>query len=206
MNIYYVYAYLREKDLTPYYIGKGKDNRAFRIHNVLVPKDKNRIIFYQTGLTESDAHRFEIAYIKLFGRKDLGTGILRNMTNGGEGTSGMKRIGKKGIPRDNKTKDKISKTLTGRKRGSWYNNGEINILTTSPKLGFIPGIISNKKKKEKPIKEYIRSKELREQWSKVRKGRPGQDNNSNKHWFNDGQKSYLKLTCPEGCVPGRLKY
>lgn len=45
---------------------------------------------------------------------------------------------------------------------------------------------------------------VRAQWSKVRKGRPGQDNNSGKHWYNDGMRSYLKTTCPEGCVPGRL--
>lgn len=48
------------------------------------------------------------------------------------------------------------------------------------------------------------STNLRAQWSKIRKGRPGQDNNSGKHWYNDGAKSYLKKDCPAGCVPGRL--
>jgi 5-methylcytosine-specific restriction endonuclease McrA len=28
--------------------------------------------------------------------------------------------------------------------------------------------------------------------------------NTGKHWYNDGVRSYLKTTCPEGCVPGRL--
>jgi hypothetical protein len=92
MYDYYVYAYLREKDNTPYYIGKGKCRRAYTniSHYVNLPKDKSRIIFYQIGLTENDAFKLEIAYIKLFGRKDLNTGILRNLTNGGEGASGYK--------------------------------------------------------------------------------------------------------------------
>jgi len=87
---FYVYAYLRE-DGSPYYIGKGMGYRAScKNHSVNIPKDKSRIIFYQTGLCEADAHNLEIKYIKLFGRKDLGTGILRNMTDGGEGGSGCK--------------------------------------------------------------------------------------------------------------------
>jgi len=74
MNIYkfYVYTYLRQ-DNSPYYIGKGCRRRAYVSHrHITVPKDKSRIVFYQTNLLEQDALRLEMKYIKLFGRKDLG--------------------------------------------------------------------------------------------------------------------------------------
>ena len=84
---YYTYAYLRE-DRTPYYIGKGTGNRIYSKHRRLKPpKDKSRIIFLKQNLTEEEAFKHEIYMIAVFGRKDLGTGILRNLTDGGEGTS-----------------------------------------------------------------------------------------------------------------------
>ena len=83
---YYVYAYIRKSDSTPYYIGKGKGNRAYcKRHSVTVPTDKSKIIFYHTNLTEDESRTLEKHYIKLYGRKDLGTGILYNQTNGGDG-------------------------------------------------------------------------------------------------------------------------
>jgi len=38
--------------------------------------------------SEAKAFESEMALIDLFGRKDLGTGCLRNLTDGGEGASG----------------------------------------------------------------------------------------------------------------------
>jgi hypothetical protein len=92
MNNFYTYAYLRE-DRTPYYIGKGKDDRCFirgKKENVHLPKDKSRIIFLKQNLTEEEAFKHEIYMIAVFGRKDNGTGILRNLTDGGDGCSGRK--------------------------------------------------------------------------------------------------------------------
>ena len=87
-NIFYTYAYLRKGDRTPYYIGKGRGKRAYdSSHNVKVPDDKDRIIFLKQNLTEEEAFNHEKYMIAVLGRKDLGTGILRNMSDGGEGHS-----------------------------------------------------------------------------------------------------------------------
>ena len=88
-NRFYTYAYLHE-DRTPYYIGKGQGNRAYKKHQkgISVPQDKSRIIYLKQNLTEAEAFKHEIYMIAVLGRKDLGTGILLNKTNGGEGPSG----------------------------------------------------------------------------------------------------------------------
>jgi hypothetical protein len=121
-NDYYTYAYLRE-DGTPYYIGKGKGDRAFRNRGRAVstpPRD--RILLLKTGLTEEEAFQHEIYMIALYGRKDLGTGILYNFSDGGEGSSNpseeiRRKIGKawKGKARSEETKRKLSEALKGRK-------------------------------------------------------------------------------------------
>lgn len=92
---YYTYAYLRE-DGTPYYIGKGKGDRAYRKHfrskargGYFAPPPREQILILKSGLSEQDAYKHEIYMISVFGRKDLETGILRNMSDGGEGTSGV---------------------------------------------------------------------------------------------------------------------
>ena len=87
-DIFYTYAYLRKDDRTPYYVGKGCGKRAYESsHNVKVPDDNDRIIFLKQNLTEEEAFNHEKYMIAVLGRKDLGTGILRNMSDGGEGHS-----------------------------------------------------------------------------------------------------------------------
>ncbi len=69
------------------------------------------------------------------------------------------------------------------------------ILTDEHKLNISKGKIAAK---------FNHSEETKLEWSRKRKGRPGQDNNSGKHWFNDGVKSFFAIECPPGCFPGRL--
>jgi hypothetical protein len=106
---FYVYAYLRE-DSTPYYIGKGKGKRAWahqRDEAVHAPIDHSRIKIIAHRLEEHESFLLEILLIKQLGRKDKGTGILRNLSDGGQGPSGLTRStetrqrmarSKKGIP------------------------------------------------------------------------------------------------------------
>ena len=198
-NRFYTYAYLRE-DRTPYYIGKGQTERVYQKGGKPcgIPKDKSRIIFLKQNLTEEEAFKHEIYMIAVFGRKDLGTGILHNKTNGGDGVSGLVHTketkikmseGKKGErnhnygkPRTQEVKYKISKSKKGKS------------LSEDTKI-----------KMSKSKKGKSHSEERRRKQSEATKGQ----NNSayGKKWWNDGcGNTSFAVECPgENWVSGRGK-
>jgi hypothetical protein len=100
-----VYAYLRDQDSprgkagSPYYIGvAGSVARPYENHRrhtsgkagVPTPQDERQIRLLRSGLTHQQAREWEKYYIAKFGRADArtGRGLLRNGTDGGDGTTG----------------------------------------------------------------------------------------------------------------------
>jgi hypothetical protein len=119
-NLFYTYAYLRE-DRTPYYIGKGSGNRAYsKCGRTVGLPPRDRIIFLKTGLTEEEAFRHEIYMIAVFGRKDLGTGILWNFTDGGDGAANPSKETREKLSRassniSEETRQKLREASSGRR-------------------------------------------------------------------------------------------
>ena len=154
-NRYYVYSYLRE-DGTPYYIGKGTGDRAWVKNQSEVgkPTDKSRIIIVEKNLTNVGALAIERRLIEWYGRKDLGTGILRNQTAGGDGApshigwnKGMRGVYKlsaetklkmsqtrKGVKKTDETRRRMSIAFTGRKHSKEARLKMRKVQRAAPKL------------------------------------------------------------------------
>jgi hypothetical protein len=126
---WFVYVYLRRRhgfarQGTPYYVGiASRANRPCERHSCPVPADKSLIRIMRSGLSRAEANKWERFYIAKFGRKNLGAGILLNLTDGGDGSPGhtmspeaIKRIiaGNKGKIVSPETRARISAANKGR--------------------------------------------------------------------------------------------
>jgi len=110
MKEFYVYALLdtRYPHKPVFYIGKGKGLRAnshalesqqrFHKNTMKINKVKaiqnagheHEVFYIKNDMSEKDAHKLEVDLIAFYGRIDIGTGSLTNMTDGGDGQSGRK--------------------------------------------------------------------------------------------------------------------
>jgi hypothetical protein len=219
-NRFYTYAYLRE-DRTPYYIGKGQGNRAYKKYrNIKPPKDKSKIIFLKKNLLEEEAFKHEIYMIAVFGRKDLGTGILINKTDGGEGASGFRHS-----EEFKKKQTKVNKNT------KWWNDGCGNFIRSAecPGERWFPGMGEESKRSKVIVRTGKNSSSYGKKcWndgcgnSKRSVECPGSgwvlglgkeqkrkmsEANKDKRWWNDGNgNTKFAEECPgEGWVAGRGK-
>ena len=143
-NQYYTYLLKRPNGI-PFYVGKG-NCKGFRIEEHIkealsdklsrnphkvnlirkIIKNGKQIDYEIIGFfdNEQSAFRSEIKTIRNYGRKNTGTGILTNLTDGGEGRSGCTHIVSE------EARIKISKLLIG---NIPWNKGKVNTIQKGQK-------------------------------------------------------------------------
>ena len=198
---YYTYAYLRE-DKTPYYIGKGSGKRIYsKDRTIKPPKDKSRIIYLKQNLTEEEAFRHEIYMIDVFGRKDLGTGILYNMTNGGEGSSGWvpSKESRRKMSQSSKGKTHSKETrrkMGEAKKGNTYMLGKTLSEETRRKIGEASKGRDPSEETRRKISESKKniSEETRRKMSEASKGRTPSEESRRKMSQSSKDKTHSEET------------
>lgn len=159
--MFYVYAHYRKTDDSIFYIGVAKSEKRF-ISNYSRNNYWKNIVkkngFYYKVLLEhkdwSECLKKEIELIKYYGRLDLQTGILCNMTDGGEGCYNL----------STESKNKISEKLKGIKRSDEFKESVRNRMIGSNKSIETKIKISNSHKQVD--KSYLNNRKLSEEHKK----------------------------------------
>jgi hypothetical protein len=125
--VFYVYFWLRD-DGTPYYVGKGIKNRAFKQSGHRVQKPHSSYILIQEYDSEEDAFTAEKFFIAFYGRFDIHTGCLANLTDGGEGPAGF-------VP-----SDELKNLWSKQRKGNQYCLGHKHSEQTKEKMSQRTGV------------------------------------------------------------------
>lgn len=190
----YIYRHVRHDNNEPFYIGIGLTDdpeykRAYskkgrnNIWKGIVSRTTYSVHIMMDDLSAEDVKEKEKEFIKLYGRIACGTGVLCNLTDGGDGSVGvivseetrrkqseahkgkkyeiseefrqyLIKRNKNGLTEE--TKEKLRVAMTGRK----------HTQETKDKMSF------DRSGEKHPLFGKSPSKETREKWSKTRKGRP----------------------------------
>jgi hypothetical protein len=151
---YYVYCHRNPLTNEIFYIGKGKNQRAYNSQSRgkhwknYVKKNGIPIveILYE-NLNEEQSLIIEKEMIDKLGRKDLGLGKLINETDGGDGISGLKH--------NDETKEKIKLSRIGKPSN---NKGKTWKQKNKRPVGFIRGEYKTRKDKGKKFTSEIKDK------------------------------------------------
>lgn len=117
-----VYRHIKKDNLQPFYIGIGKEEkRAYNFHKNKRSKFWNRVYNKYGCIVEilaediswEDACELEMFLISEYGRIDNKTGVLVNMTDGGEGFTGS---------HSDESKKKMS--ISGKGKNIGHSNGK----------------------------------------------------------------------------------
>jgi hypothetical protein len=204
-----VYRHIRLDSNEIFYIGIGDEGRAYKKTGRnkhwknIVNKHGYKIEIIYSGVTIEFAIEKEIELIKKYGRIDIGTGILVNMTDGGEGCNGIihshetkEKLSNhfKGIKLSIEHRDSISNGQVGKK---WFNNGIDEVFRFDCLDGYEEGRIY------RPTNE-TKMKMIKRGSENGMFGKPSKS--IGKNWFNNGIENFFgfKGKEPDGYNLGRL--
>lgn len=162
-----VYCWLA--DGIPFYIGIGNPKRAYTYKGRTSHSTNKRLKAEREGtfetrilhenLTWQEACELEQSYIALYGRRDLGTGILTNMTTGGDYSDYWT-----GRKRSDETKQKLSKINSGENHPQYGTKQSVesldkmkNNMPTSKSVKTPLGIFRSQSEAAKAIKCSVSS-------------------------------------------------
>ncbi|MBB5664741.1 hypothetical protein GGE68_002938 [Rhizobium leguminosarum] len=165
---FYTYIW-RDASGTPFYVGKGRDRRAYEVS--LARRSKEFREIYDEGgcsveivdwfIHESQAHAYEVELIEKYGRREMG-GLLINKTDGGDGASGQIQ--------SEETRAKKSASMKGIVRGPMSD--EARAKMSLARKGQIIGAEQREKLRIASTGK-THTEETRLKMSESKKGKPG---------------------------------
>lgn len=211
---YYVYQLRVYGEELPFYVGKGRAERAYRHLYEKGVRDGNLhkkrkiakaqmnckqilVEFIEENLTEEQSLIREIFWIAHFGRADLKLGPLTNMTNGGEGMSGFIH--------SEETRKKLAAAASG-ENSYWYGVGPMSGKTHSEKTKAL--MSSTRQGDNNAFANKTHTEEARTAMSLAKKGKPQVSDgfagrthsDESKQQIGDSCAKMWKITKPDGTV------